>query len=253
MANEMTANENSPNGSSGPGLKRVMGTKLLLFFVVGDIIGTTIYALTGKIAGKVGGALWLPFLVAFIVAFLTAFSYLELVGKYPKAGGSPLYIHRAFGIHFLTFLVAFAVMCSGITSAASGAQAFSGDYLEEIFPGVPSTLVAILFIVAIGLINFRGVAESVKLNVVLTTVLLVGMAIVIVTGTIAVFGGSTNPDLTPEPGRLLEFNTDTTPLLAVTSATALAFFAMIGFEDTVNMAEETKNPRRTFPARCCGA
>ncbi len=66
---------------SSPGLKKVMGTRLLLFFVVGDIIGTTIYALTGKIAGKVGGALWIPFLVAFVVAFLTAFSYLELVAS----------------------------------------------------------------------------------------------------------------------------------------------------------------------------
>ena len=237
--------QEGPGGS--PGLKKVMGTRLLLFFVVGDIIGTTIYALTGKIAGKVGGALWIPFLVAFVVAFLTAFSYLELVGKYPKAGGAPLYIHKAFGVQFVTFLVAFGVMSSGITSAASGAQAFGGDYLEEIVPGVPTTAVAIVFIIVIALINFRGVAESTKLNVVLTSVVLLGLGVVIVTGAIAVFGGSANPDLDPQPGRLLEFNSETTPLFAVTSATALAFFAMIGFEDTANMAEETRNPQRTFP------
>ena len=67
-------------------------------------------------AGEVGGAAWLPFLVAFVVATLTAFSYLELVTKYPQAAGAALYTHKAFGIHFVTFLVAFAVMCSGITS-----------------------------------------------------------------------------------------------------------------------------------------
>ncbi|MER7013981.1 APC family permease [Saccharopolyspora sp. NPDC000359] len=247
MANELTVNDNAPSGAQGPGLKKVMGPKLLLFFVVGDIIGTTIYALTGKIAGKVGGALWIPFLVAFVVAFLTAFSYLELVGKYPKAGGAPLYIHKAFGVQFLTFMVAFAVMCSGITSASSGAQAFSGEYLQEILPGAPSWVVAILFLLLIAAINFRGVGESAKLNLVLTIALMLGLGIVIVTGVYAIFAGVSDPTYTPDPSRLLQFNTDTTPLLAVTSATALAFFAMVGFEDTVNMAEETKDPAKTFP------
>ena len=66
-----------------PELKRAIGPKLLLFFVIGDILGTGIYALTGSVAGRIGGALWLPFLLAFVVAYFTAFSYLELVGKYP--------------------------------------------------------------------------------------------------------------------------------------------------------------------------
>ena len=100
-----------------PSLDRVMGPWLLLLFIVGDILGTGIYALTGQVAKQVGGAVWLPFLVAFVVALMTAFSYLELVTKYPRAAGAALYTHRAFGIHFVTFIVAFAVMCSGITSA----------------------------------------------------------------------------------------------------------------------------------------
>lgn len=246
MSNETTS-EAAPGGAQAPELKRVMGPKLLLLFVVGDILGTTIYSLTGKVAGKVGGALWIPFLVAFLVAFLTAFSYLELVSKYPKAGGAPLYVHRAFGIHFLTFLIAFAVMCSGITSAASAAEGFSGDYLSEIFSGIPSGVVAIVFLVLLAAINLRGVSESVKMNVVLTCVELVGLGIVIVLGLVAIFGGSSNPDLTPDPSRLTQFNADTTPFFAITSATALAFFAMVGFEDSVNMAEETKNPAKNFP------
>ena len=73
-----------------PTLKRVLGPGLLLLFVVGDILGTGVYALTGKVAAEVGGAVWLPFLVAFIVALLTAFSYLELVTKYLQASTSPV-------------------------------------------------------------------------------------------------------------------------------------------------------------------
>ena len=83
-------------------LKRVMGPGLLLLFVVGDVLGTGIYALTGEVAAKVGGIVWLPFLVAFVLATVTACSYLELVTKYPKAAGAALYTQKAFGVHFLT-------------------------------------------------------------------------------------------------------------------------------------------------------
>ncbi len=117
-----------------PSLHRVMGPWLLLLFIVGDILGTGIYALTGKVAKQVGGVVWLPFLVAFAVALVTAFSYLELVTKYPRAAGAALYTHRAFGIHFVTFLVAFAVMCSGITSASTASRAFAANMVASFRP-----------------------------------------------------------------------------------------------------------------------
>ncbi|MBB3663506.1 MULTISPECIES: APC family permease [Prauserella salsuginis group] len=239
MSNAGVTEEVSPGGQ--PPLKRVLGSKLLLFFVVGDIVGTGIYALTGQVAGRVGGALWLPFLLAFTVAFMTAFSYLELVGKYPRAAGAALYTHKAFNIRMLTFLVAFAVMCSGITSASSAAVAFGDTYLAE-FVSSPMPLMAIAFIALLALINFRGVRESVVTNVVLTCIEIGGLLIIIGVGVWAVLNGS------GDASRLTEFNTqDQTMLVAITSATSLAFFSMVGFEDSVNMAEETKDPARVFP------
>ncbi|MDQ3577469.1 MAG: APC family permease [Actinomycetota bacterium] len=228
-----------------PPLKRVIGPGLLLLFVVGDIIGTGVYALTGTVAGKIGGALWLPFLIAFTVAFLTAFSYLELVGKYPRAAGAALYANRAFKIQFVTFMVAFAVMSSGITSAASAAQAFGNTYLRKLLGDslvVPTVWIAVGFIILLAAVNFRGVAESLWANVVLTIIELAGLLIVIVIGFYAVTQGQ------GEPARLTEIDTvGQTPLVAISSATALAFFAMVGFEDSVNMAEECKDPVRIFP------
>src|SRR5690242_16471433 len=117
----------SATGEERTELRRVMGPKLLLLFIVGDILGTGVYALTGQVAAEVGGAAWLPFLVAFVVALLTAFSYLELVTKYPQAAGAALYVHKAFGVHFFMFIVAFAVMCSGITSASTASRAFASN------------------------------------------------------------------------------------------------------------------------------
>ncbi|TCC26111.1 APC family permease [Kribbella sindirgiensis] len=233
--------------SERPELKRVMGPGLLLLFVVGDILGTGVYALTGKVAGEVGGAVWLPFLCAFVVALLTATSYLELVTKYPKAGGAAVYTHKAFGIHFLTFLLTFAVMCSGLTSASSASKAFAANFFSaaHIDPdrGALLMITALAFMTLIALVNLRGVGESVKANVVLTCVELSGLLIVIAIGAWALIGGD------GDTSRLTEFHTPEgdSAFGAVTAATALAFFAMVGFEDSVNMAEETKDPVRIFP------
>ncbi|HLL69364.1 MAG TPA: APC family permease [Micromonosporaceae bacterium] len=245
MADVQTDDETTRDGE--PTLRRVMGSKLLLLFVIGDILGTGVYALTGKVAAEVGGAVWLPFLTAFLVALLTAFSYLELVTKYPRAAGAALYAHKAFGVHFLTFMVTFAVMCSGLTSASSASKAFASNFAEafdiSIGTGIGLTAVALAFMALIAAVNFRGVGESVKANVVLTCVELTGLLIVICIGAWALGGG--NGDLS----RLTEFNVPEGEhaFFSVTAATALAFFAMVGFEDSVNMAEETKDPVRIFP------
>ncbi|MFD6276854.1 APC family permease [Streptomyces sp. NPDC060209] len=239
----MTASQTTPTAEE-PALKRAIGPKLLILFVIGDILGTGIYATTGNVAGKVGGALWLPFLIGFAVALLTAASYVELVGKYPKAAGAALYTHKAFDVPFLTFVVAFMVMCSGLSSASAAARAFSGDYLGEFTHALPPTLVAILFVLALAAINLRGVAESVKANVVLTLVELSGLLVILTIGAYAVLTGD------GEPSRLTEFDTGGTGYALITGvlgATALGFFAFVGFEDSVNMAEETRDPARTFP------
>ncbi|MEE2033149.1 APC family permease [Rhodococcus chondri] len=232
--------------ASQPELKRVMGPGLLLLFIVGDILGTGIYALTGKVANEVGGVVWLPFLVAFVVATVTAFSYLELVTKYPRAAGAALYTHKAFGIHFLTYMVTFAVMASGITSASTAARAFAANFAEafalDIAGGIGITLLGLAFILVVALVNFRGVSESVKTNVVLTCVELSGLLIIIMIGMWAL--GVGNGDFT----RVFEIDTgDRSAFSAVVAGTALAFFAMVGFEDSVNMAEECKDPSRIFP------
>ncbi|GAB4081194.1 APC family permease [Modestobacter muralis] len=244
MAESVRSEQESANGQ--PSLKRVMGPGLLLLFIIGDILGTGIYALTGQVAAQVGGVVWLPFLVAFLVALVTAFSYLELVTKYPQAAGAALYTHKAFGVHFITFLVAFAVMSSGITSASTAARAFSAN-AADVFglgfdEGIGITLIGLGFMTLVALINHRGVGESVKANVLLTCVELTGLLIVIGVGVWALGGG--NGDFS----RVTEFDTGERSLVVgVIAATGLAFFAMVGFEDSVNMAEECKEPRKIFP------
>ncbi len=247
MTDVAIGGSSQPPATIEPSLSRVMGPWLLLLFIVGDILGTGIYALTGQVAKQVGGVVWLPFLVAFVVAVITAFSYLELVTKYPRAAGAALYTHKAFGIHFVTFIVAFAVMSSGITSASTASRAFaanlSGSFSLNLAGGIGITIVGLLFMAAVATINFRGVGESVKANVVLTCVELSGLLIIIVIGLWAIGLGQ------GEVWRVTQFTTagDGSAFWPVIAATTLAFFAMVGFEDSVNMAEECQNPTRIFP------
>ena len=229
-----------------PDLKRGIGPWLLLFFVLGDIVGAGIYALVGEVGALVGGAIWAAFLAAFFLALFTASSYAELVTKYPRAGGSATYVNNAFSSPFVSFMVAFAVMASGITSACTLTLAFSGDYLAQ-FISVPIIGAALVFMVLIGCINFYGISESVRINVILTCVEITGLVLIVVIGAAALSTG------TGDPGRAFEFKEGTSVLTALLAGTVLAFYALIGFDDSVNVAEETQHPSRNYPRAIFGA
>ncbi len=221
-------------------LKPAITRTMLLFFIVGDILGGGIYALVGEVGDKVGGAFWTGFVVAGIVAAFTAASYAELVSKYPQAGGAALFVHKAFKLPLLTFLIAFAVVCSGVASAATLATAFGGDYLSE-FVDLPTVLVGVVVIGVLSLINFRGIKESVSFNMGCTLIELTGLVLVAAIGAAFLFDGG------GDAGRAFEFKEGEAPLLLVISGASLAFYALIGFEDSVNVAEETRDAPATFP------
>ena len=231
------AAEETPEDS---GLKRVLGKWLLFFFILGDMLGGGIYALVGEVSGEVGGAVWAPFLAAFVLASLTAFAYVELVTKYPRAAGAALYVNRGFKKPFVTFLVAFVVMCSGITSAAALARGFAGDYFTE-FIDAPVLLIALVFIVIVACINAFGIAESVKMNAIFTTIEVGGLILIVVIGAVSIADGS------GDFSRNFEFSGDASPLFLSLAGAALAFYALIGFEDSVNVAEEVKDPSKAYP------
>jgi amino acid transporter len=235
----------STAGASSTPLQPAITGRMLTVFVIGDVLGAGIYALVGEVGGEVGGAIWTAFLLAGVLALFTAASYSELVTKYPRAAGAALYVHRAFKSDFFTFVVAFAVMSSGVTSAATLATAFGGDYLSE-FVELPTVLVGLAFVTVISLVNFRGIRESVGLNLGLTAIELTGLLLVVVIGLAFLLDGG------GDPGRALEFKSGEAVPLAILAGASLAFFALIGFEDSVNVAEETRDPSRVFPRALFG-
>ena len=236
----MEASEAREGRGGHPPLKRGIGRVLLLFFVIGDIVGAGIYALVGEVGAAVGGAIWTAFLAAFVLAAFTAASYVELVTKYPRAGGSATYANNAFKNPFVSFIVAFAVAASSITSACVLTLAFSGDYLSQ-FINVPTLLSAVVFLVVVSFINFYGISESVRINVVLTCVELFGLLLIVLIGIFALGSG------TGDPGRAFEFKEGSAVLPAILAGTVLSFYALIGFDDSVNVAEEVQSPSRSYP------
>jgi len=221
-------------------LARRVGPAMLLFFIVGDMLGGGIYTLVGKVGAEVGGAIWTSFAAAFALAALTASAYAELVSKYPRAAGAALYANKAFNRPFFTFMVAFAVMASGITSASTLARGFAGDALGE-FLDVRLVPVAIAFLIVVAIVNARGIAESVRVNALLTLAEVTGLVLIVVIGFAAL--GDPGADF----GRNLELKEGVSPLFAILSGAGLAFYALIGFEDSVNIAEEVREPSRTYP------
>lgn len=228
------------------GLKRAIGTPLLFAFIVGDTLGAGIYTLVGSMATDVGGVIWLPLLIALVVALLTAGTYAELITKYPHAGGAARYADKAFGIPYLSFLVGFLMMASGITTAAALANAFAGDYLAALID-VPLAPAAIVFIVLLTIINLLGVRESLTANLVASVIEVTGLVLVIAIAAI-VFGSGDG-----EPARLLEFAPDVPPLQGAFAASVIAFFSFLGFEAAANMAEEVRNPSKAYPRALFGA
>ncbi|UYB36386.1 APC family permease [Arthrobacter koreensis] len=240
--------KDAKNASSEPqtGLKRAVGTPLLFAFIVGDTLGAGIYTLVGTMAADVGGAIWLPLLIALVVAMLTAATYAELITKYPHAGGAARYVDRAFGIPYLSFIVGFLMMASGITTAAALANAFAGDYLTALID-VPAAPAAVAFIIVLTLINLRGVRESLTANLIASIIEVSGLIIVIfVAGVVFTSGNG-------EPSRLLEFAPDISPLEGAFAASIVAFFSFLGFEAAANMAEEVRKPSKSYPRALFGA
>jgi amino acid transporter len=221
-------------------LKRVFGLTTLVIYGVGDILGAGIYAVIGKIVGLSGSLVWASFLVAMLVATLTALSYAELGSRLPKSGGVAYFVHTAFRREWLSMLVGWLMFCTCLVSMATLSLAFAG-YLNRFLPVIPIWAIILSLFAGLGFVNFRGMKESSALNILCTAIEVAGLLIVILVSAAFLLGGNAVEvsNILPD-GRAIS-------LTAIFQGAALAFYAFIGFEDIVNVAEEVKNPEQNVP------
>jgi amino acid transporter len=223
-----------------PTLRRTIGPVQLALYGLGSMLGAGIYGLIGKAAGLVGNTVWLAFGVALIAALLTALSYASLGSRYPRAAGAAYVTQRAYGLPLLSFLVGLALVCSGLTSVATQSRVFAANLAALLnIETIPIWVLALGFLLILAGIVFRGIRESIWLNVLCTVVEAAGLVLVVAVG-LSYWGSVDYLEMPPAAIEEGEW-------LLLMQGAVLTFFAFIGFEDTFNVAEECRDPERTIP------
>jgi amino acid transporter len=224
-------------GNPGPGLRRDVGLTLFALYGAGNIIGAGIYVLVGKVAGEAGLLAPLAFLLAAVIAGLTGLSYGELGARFPVSAGEAVYLHRAFKRRMLSMAVGFLIALAGLVSAATMARGFVGYFNE--FVDVPAALTIIIFVSSLTLIAIRGIAESARVAALLTLVEAGGLLwiISVAAPNFPQLAAVALAEILPQTGVAWQ---------GLFAGAFLAFFAFIGFEDMVSIAEEVRNPERNM-------
>lgn len=222
-----------------PKLRRVVSLPMLVLYGLGVTIGAGIYVLVGATAARAGEYAPSSFLLSALVMAFSAASFAEFVGRVPKAAGEAAYVSEGFGNQWLTVLTGGLVIFAAIVAAAAIAIGCAG-YVAELVPLWFPTIIVIV-IVSMGLIAAWGIQESIMFAGTLTVIEVCGLLVIIGAGF------AQDPGMLRDVGAVFPPIGDGAAMTAVLSASLLAFFAFIGFDDVVNLAEETPNPRRAMP------
>lgn len=220
-------------------LRRVISTPRLTLYGIGTILGAGIYVLVGEVAGKAGMAAPVAYLVAAAIALFSGLTYAELCARHPVSAGEAAYVDEAFSLSWLTVAVGWTVIFTGVVSAATLSSGFVG-YLA-VFVDLPAFLVITVLVFAMGGLAAWGVSISAGAAAAITVVEALGLLLVI---------GLSADALAELPGRWREFvpAPSAEAWSGIGWASVLAFYAFIGFEDMVNLAEEVRQPERAMPA-----
>ncbi len=223
-------------------LKRSLSLILITFYGLGTILGADIYVLVGKVAASAGLYAPIAFLVASLLAGFTAFSYGELSARLPRSAGEAVYVETGLRVRFLSIAVGLLVVSTGIVSTTALANGVVG-YLR-FFIDVPDWLTITVMVVSLGLLAAWGITESVTAAMLITVLEIGGLLLVIgVAGDGLIQLPERWPDLIPPA--------DGGVWLGILLGAFLAFYAFIGFEDMVNVAEEVKTPGGRCPPLSC--
>ena len=219
-------------------LKRSIGLPSLVFYGLGTMVGGGFYALLGEVSAEAGMHTPVAFAFSGILALLSAFAFAELSSRFPSSAGEARYTEEGFGSTALAGAIGWLVVLTGIVSAAALSVATIG-FVQDLAP-VPSIAGIIVLVVVMGGIAAWGVGQSVATVAVITLIEIGALAVV------AVLAGDSLADLPQLLGEIaVPAGADV--WAGVFAGGFLAFYAFIGFEDMVNMAEEVKGVRRTLP------
>jgi amino acid transporter len=234
----MAKEAQSGAAASAPHLRRSISLPLITLYGLGTTIGAGIYVLVGATAARAGLYAPLAFLIAAVVISFSAACFAELSGRFPVSAGEAAYVSAGLGPGTLPLITGLLVAASGMVSSATLVQGGAG-YLTDLLEA-PRVVYVALLPPLLGALAIWGISESLRAAALLTLVEIGGLFLVIGGG-----GGVALERFADPAFALPAFDADA--VAGIVSAGLLAFFAFIGFEDIVNIAEEVKHPRRTIP------
>ena len=220
-------------------LDRAIGLPLLVLYGLGVTVGAGIYVLVGAAASRAGVHAPIAFLVAAAVMALSAASFAELSVRMPVSAGEAAYVLEGLRSRRLSLLVGLLVIAAGTISAAAISRGAAG-YIG-VFTSWPDAALVAAVVLAMGAIASWGISQAIGLAAVMTVIELAGLLAIVGAG------------LWKDPAMVARLPEAWSGLGSVTAwhgilgASLLAFFAFIGFEDMVNVAEEVKSPERNMP------
>jgi len=231
--------QRSSDTDARPQLARRLTLPLLILYGLGVTVGAGIYVLIGEIGHQAGLFAPYAFLLAALLIAPTTYSFSKLVTRFPVSAGEARYVEEGFRLKWLAIIVGLLVVSAGIVSSATISIGSVG-YVQE-FVAIPSAVLVTGIIVTFTGLAIVGIRTSVGVAALFTLIEVGGLIVIIVGGflanTPAIWAGITAP-----------FTTFDVSAIGLVSASAvLAFYAFIGFEDMVNVAEEVKEPEKIFP------
>lgn len=212
-------------------LRRTLGLFEVTLSGIGIILGAGIYALIGEAAGLAGNAVWISFALSALVAVFTGLSYAELASMFPKASAEYEYTFQAFG-RFAAFIIGWVIIFSGVVGAAAVSLGFAGYF--QALTGASLLPSALLLLVVLSAVISVGIKQSARLAITFTAIEASGLVFIIILGI-------------PYLGRVDLLEMSHLGFSGIFQASALIFFAFMGFEEIVKLSEEVKDPEKNIP------
>ncbi|HEY8318566.1 MAG TPA: APC family permease [Amnibacterium sp.] len=261
----MTKVDESRSAKTGTGLKRDVGPIGLLFAAIGSIIGSGWLFGAFNASAIAGPAAIFSWLIAGVMIMLIGLTYAELGPMFPISGGVVRYPHIVWGsfasysLGFITWISTAAVPAIEVEGALTYAtkyapftEASKANGIEVHVLTPLGMLVAAILLAVFVAVNAYGVRLFAQINNVLVwwklIVILLVVAVFVVCALIGVGGMGGPANFTSHgfaPGGL--------PGIFVAISTAGIVFSYLGFRQGIELAGETKNPRRNIPLAVIGA
>ncbi|AGB20893.1 amino acid transporter [Mycobacterium sp. JS623] len=214
----------------GPALQRRLGTFDAVIIGLGSMVGAGIFVALAPAAAAAGSGLLIGLAVAAVVAYCNATSSARLAALYPRSGGTYVYGRERLG-EFWGYTAGWSFVVGKTASCAAMALTV-GFY---VWPA-QAHAVAVAAVIALTVVNYRGIQKSSLLTrVIVASVLAVLAAVVVV---VLGFGDV--------DGSRLMLGGDA-GVRGVLQAAGLLFFAFAGYARIATLGEEVRDPARTIP------